>query len=226
MSKFLCYSFLVLLSLTIWRSPVVSAWAPSRTTTTTTTSRSQSRLLVVTAPLQRRQAVASYLSGTPSISTSTHDRVTFSSTLLHVRLHHHSADSSDAESNDTDHSRRRFLVQSTLRAAAAITTTLLTTTTPTAQAATPTATDETIKHQSSSSSSSSSSKTAPDPSATPPKWPESESPLPSPWTNMSLPSFSEDDSSNGGAAEGATTDFSRAMQKAGKQKNIDPRTHG
>jgi hypothetical protein len=167
MSKFLCYSFLVLLSLTIWRSPVVSAWAPSRTMTTTT-------------------------------------------------LHHHSAaDSSDVESNDIDHSRRRFLVQNTMRAATA----LLTTAAIPANAATPktdVATDDkNIQNQSSSSR-----------DTDPPKWPESESPLPSPWTNMSTPSFSEDDSSNGGAAEGATTDFSRAMQKAGKQKNIDPRTHG
>jgi hypothetical protein len=212
MSNFLCYSFLVVISLTIWRSPVVSAWAPSRTTTTT--SRSQLRLLVAAAPLQRRQAVASY----PAPSTTSTRDPAFSSTLL--QLHHHSGDCSDAEGNDTDHSRRRFLVQSTMRAVATFASTLLTTP-PTAQAATPTATDETIQNQRSNSSN-----TAPDPVATPPKWPESESPLPSPWTNMSPPSFSEDDSSNGGAAEGATTDFSRAMQKAGKQKNVDPRTHG
>jgi nitric oxide reductase activation protein len=214
MSKFLCFSyFLVLLILTIFRSPVASAWAPSRTTTTMT-RRSHSRLTVA-ATLQRRQAVTSC----PALrtSTSTQDRA-FSSTVL--QLGHHSApDINDAVSEDTNNSRRSFLVQNTMRAVATITTTFLTTATA-SHAATPTATnDETIKNQSRKSSS---SNTDLDPS----KLPESESPLPppSPWTNMSVPSFSEDD--NNGAAQGATTDFSRAMQKAGKQKNVDPRTHG
>jgi hypothetical protein len=220
MSKFLCYSFLVVLSLTMCRSPVTSAWVPSLTTTMRTIISRRTGLLIASAPLQRRRVVASYLSGSPS--TSTRDRATFSTSST---LHQHSADtSSDAENGDMDqqNSRRRFLVQTTMRAAATITasTTLLTIAPTPAHAAG--ATDETIQKQ---------SKSVPDPFAknnsTPPKWPEEAlSPLPSPWTNMSPPSFDSEYDSNGGAGADTSTDFSRAMQKAAKQKQVDPRTHG
>lgn len=188
MSKFLlCYSFLVVISLTILRSPMASAWIPSGSTTTV-----------------------------------------FSTCNTLLQLHH----SDDAESNDMDHlhSRRRFLVQNTMFAAATITasTTALTllTTTPTAHAATTdgdvaVATDKTIQNQRSSNN-----YTGSDPFATPPKMPEIETP--SPWTNMSAPTLSEEEDMNGvgGAVEGATTDFSRTLQKYAKKKNVDPRTHG
>jgi hypothetical protein len=179
MSKMLRYSFLVVISLTMWRSPVASAWvpSPSRTTTTTTTT-----------------------------------TTTLSSTLLHL---HRSADRSDAGRNDADNARRRFLLQNTMRLLAASATTTLLTTAAVAKD------DETIQNQRSSGSSINTDR---DTLATPPKWPETESPLPSPWTDMSPPTSFDDDYSNG-AAEGAT-DFSRAMQKAGKQKQVDPRTHG
>jgi hypothetical protein len=167
-------------------------------------------LVILSLTVMWRSPVAS--AWVPS-STSTRDRAAFSRTLVH----HHSADSRDAEINDTDHSRRRFLVQNTMRAAATITASTALTT---AHAATTTTdvNDETIQNQNSSSST-----TDPDPLATPPKWPEAPSPLPSPWTNISPPTLSEDDN---GQDEGTTTDFSRAMQKAGKQKQVDPRTHG
>jgi hypothetical protein len=226
MSKCICYSFLVILSFTMWRSPVTSAWVPSLTTTTTTSSRRKG-LMIASAAMQRRRDVAPQLSGTPSTRDSY--RATFSTSST---LHQRSGDtSSDAESDDMDqqHSRRRFLVQIGMRAVATITasTTFLTTAAhvPTAHAATIAgATDETIQQNQSTSSKSDSD---PDPVAAPPKWPEeAPSPLPSPWTNtMSPPSFESDTDSNGGAAV-ETTDFSRAMQKAAKQKQVDPRTHG